>query len=393
MSMTARGKSLKTAIVTIVFVTSLPAVAGATPIEADAEFRRIADEVPARVASGRAAAAESHDALARRAALDEAASAIVVAALNAMAAQPERQDAIIAAAIAAAPETGDAVARRLAAVLPDQASAIQAAAARLDPVRVTGATGGQDAARVGNWQLYQLAANTDEDGELDDFDDYLENGGEGQLADPFEPVNRVVFAINDAVDTLIFRPLAGIYGFVTPEPVKDAVSRAFTNFNAPARLVNKLLQGEMEQAGIVAQRFAVNTTVGGLGLFDVADGWGLPAQQADFGETLYKYDVEPGPYVVIPLVGPASARHAAGRGLDSLMHPRVYLLGLPTNAGITGGEGLVLRESLIESLDALRVGSVDWYTTLREAYYQNRLKRLRGELEPGEVDFDDLDTN
>ena len=233
---------------------------------------------------------------------------------------------------------------------------------------------------------FQLAqSGTNDDDNLEDLGlDDLNEGNE--LDDPIEPLNRFVFAINDAIDTIILRPLVGIYSFVTPVPAKKALRKAFRNLNEPVVFANKLLQAEFSEAGIVLGRLAVNSTVGVAGLFEVAEDWGMPRQQADFGQTLFRYGVGPGPYVVLPLLGPSSLRHAGGRGVDTLLHPRTYFLPTGTNLALTGGQVAVIREQLIEPLDQLKESSIDYYSALRSAYYQNRLKTTRGEQAEDEFD-------
>lgn len=210
-------------------------------------------------------------------------------------------------------------------------------------------------------------------------DDYPENGG---ISDPIEGVNRVVFDVNDFLDTWILRPIAWTYGEVAPTAVKSGLRNAFSNLREPVNLANHLFQLEFEKAAETTGRFLINSTVGLAGLWDPATDWGLPEQRTDFGHTLYSYDVGSGPYVVLPLLGPSSVRDGAGRVVDSFLDPLVYLTGTPVRLGLAGGRTVVERERVLEPLDALKADSIDYYATLRSLWHQNRtsdLQRWSGE--------------
>ena len=219
-------------------------------------------------------------------------------------------------------------------------------------------------------------------------DDDLSALGIEAISDPIEPVNRVIFAFNDAVDIMIFRPVAAIYGFVAPDVVKSAVRRVFDNLNQPVVFANDLLQLDIVDAGVAASRFAINSTAGVLGIFDVAQAVGLEPHQADFGQTLHSYGLGAGPYIVLPLLGPNTARDAVGNGVDIFLQPLTYILEPEVNLAISGTKAIVQRETLLKPLDDLRASSVDYYAALRAAYYQNRSVGLRKgrEGESGAVD-------
>ena len=209
------------------------------------------------------------------------------------------------------------------------------------------------------------------------MDDDLSALGIEAISDPIEPVNRVIFAFNDAVDIMIFRPVAAIYGFVAPDVVKSAVRRVFDNLNQPVVFANDLLQLDIVDAGVAASRFAINSTAGVLGIFDVAQAVGLEPHQADFGQTLHSYGLGAGPYIVLPLLGPNTARDAVGNGVDIFLQPLTYILEPEVNLAISGTKAIVQRETLLKPLDDLRASSVDYYAALRAAYYQNRSVGLR----------------
>ena len=196
--------------------------------------------------------------------------------------------------------------------------------------------------------------------------------GMESISDPLETVNRVIFAFNDALDIMVLRPIAAVYGFIAPEIVKSAVRRIFENLNLPVVFVNDLLQFDVLDAGVTSGRFAINTTAGILGIFDWATAVGFEAHYADFGQTLHSYGLGPGPYIVLPILGPSTTRDAVGDGVDIFFQPLTYILDSEINLAIAGAEAMVLRESLLKALDDLRISSVDYYAALRAAYYQNR---------------------
>jgi len=292
---------------------------------------------------------------------------------------PNQREEILVLAVMAAPALGEAVLGRIEAAYPNLPfEAVSTTPLAADRPRIQ-----RDA------RARQLAANESSDAfsQLEADEDLMgDENAAPELDDPIEGLNRFIFAFNDMIDTLALRPLAGLYSFVAPETVKRSMRNFFDNLDEPVVFANELLQFEGEAAAVTLGRFVVNSTVGAAGLFDVAEEWGMPAQTADFGQTLYVYGVGPGPYIMLPLIGPSSARHTVGRGMDTLMHPRTWLLPTGVNLGLTGGNALVLRERLIEPLDQLRLGSLDYYSALRSAYYQNRLRTIREEQSPDDFE-------
>jgi phospholipid-binding lipoprotein MlaA len=217
--------------------------------------------------------------------------------------------------------------------------------------------------------------------------------GQEAMHDPAEELNRAILGFNDGVDTVLFRPVAWVYHTVVPDPVILAIRRAFANLRSPVLLANDLLQADLEDAATTTGRFVVNSTAGLLGLFDVADRIGLPAHHADFGQTLHSYGLGPGPYVMLPLLGPSTVRDGIGRGVDVLLDPLTWLLPTPESYYLTGAEVVVRREALLTPLDELKAGAIDWYGALRSAYYQVRaveLRKGRAALQTGTTGADAL---
>lgn len=204
--------------------------------------------------------------------------------------------------------------------------------------------------------------------------------GYGEI-DPLEGMNRVFFYANGAIDFLIIEPLARGFRAFVPPPARHAVSRAFDNLSSPIIFANDLFQGEMEQAGQTLGRFLVNSTIGLLGLFDVASELGIEGHGADFGQTLQIYGVGDGIYLVLPLLGPTTARDAVGSGVDSLVDPRTWLLGTTEQLGLTLANGVVRRESALDPVDFLVDNSEDNYEAVRAWVFQQRQRSLYGECQ------------
>lgn len=151
--------------------------------------------------------------------------------------------------------------------------------------------------------------------------------------DPFEPFNRVTSSFNTGIDRLVFKPAAQAYQAVVPKPVSNSVSNFFSNLGDPWTAINQLLQGRVQTAGKDTGRFLVNSTIGLGGLFDVATGMGLPKHREDFEQTLAVWGVPQGPYIVLPMLGPSSARgligQYAGNFSDNIGQPITYVNDVP----------------------------------------------------------------
>jgi phospholipid-binding lipoprotein MlaA len=191
--------------------------------------------------------------------------------------------------------------------------------------------------------------------------------------DPAEPTNRVIFDGNQWVDRNALQPVARAYQDYVPGGVRDGLRNFSQNLKAPVVLVNDVLQGNMGRAWTLTQRFAVNTTVGGVGLFDVAGDWDLPAHEADFGQTLGVWGVGPGPSVQLPLLGPSNLRDTAGTALGLLGDPVNYVPGMQVvqMSGSAAG-ALDRRARMLPVTDDLQKNSLDYYATVRSIYAQHR---------------------
>lgn len=211
------------------------------------------------------------------------------------------------------------------------------------------------------------------------------------ISDPLEVPNRFVFAVNEAADILLIRPVAEVYVGVVPDPVRQVVHNFIQNLMAPIYIANNLLQGNFEGAQVATGRFMTNTILGIGGLADVAAEAGLPEKPADFGQTLGVWGVGTGPYLVLPLLGPSNVRDAVGYGVDSFGDPfRIW-----TNAvgqdGVQLGRsvtsGIDRRSQLLREIDDLRRNSIDFYATVRSLYAQQRNAAIRGTAAPASPEF------
>jgi phospholipid-binding lipoprotein MlaA len=193
--------------------------------------------------------------------------------------------------------------------------------------------------------------------------------------DPAEPTNRAIFEGNQWVDRNALQPVARGYQAYVPGDVRDSLHNFSSNLKGPVILVNDVLQGNVSRAWNTTQRFVVNTTVGGAGLFDVASDWDLPAHEADFGQTLGVWGVGPGPAVQLPLLGPSNLRDTVGTGIRLFGDPLGYVPGKPMQVvTMTGGVvGAVDgRARLLAATDELERNSVDYYAALRALRAQQR---------------------
>ena len=191
--------------------------------------------------------------------------------------------------------------------------------------------------------------------------------------DPAEPVNRGVFAGNQVVDRFVLKPIARGYDYI-PGGARRSIHNFLGNLGQPSIAVNDMLQGNYHCAWNTTQRFAINTTVGGAGLFDVATGWGRPAHQADFGQTFGVWGIGPGPDVQLPLLGFSNVRDTAGTAITIVTGPGLWVTGPAATAfaAARGVEIVDLRARILPMTDKLEHESPDYYTALRDITAQKR---------------------
>ena len=194
--------------------------------------------------------------------------------------------------------------------------------------------------------------------------------------DPFEPVNRAVFAFNDSLDEWAIRPAAVAYTKVVPEVLRIAVHSMASNISDLWVAANQLLQGKPALAGSDLLRFAINTTLGVGGLADVATPMGLEKHREDFGQTLGRWGVPPGPYLVAPLFGPSSVRDGLGIWADVVGDPVVRLGTVSERNTYSGIRILDTRAGLLSADGLLRGAALDRYSFVRDGYLQRRRNQV-----------------
>lgn len=204
--------------------------------------------------------------------------------------------------------------------------------------------------------------------------------------DPFEPLNRAMHTFNEDLDRALVRPVARGYSKIMPQPLQDGVSNVFFNARYPVTMTNNALQGKWRAAWSDLGRIMLNTTVGLGGLFDPATAAGLDRNDEDFGQTLGKWGVPSGPYIVMPFLGPYTLRDGIGSIVDDFAEPRSYLKSDRTRYGLWAADKFDRRVRLLDA-DAILERTGDSYAFIRSAYLQRREYLTRD----GEVGADDLE--
>jgi phospholipid-binding lipoprotein MlaA len=204
--------------------------------------------------------------------------------------------------------------------------------------------------------------------------------------DCFEKINRASFALNQGLDKVIFKPVAKGYRKL-PSPIKKGTSNALENLSSLITIPNNVLQGDLKTAGINTVRLVVNTTVGILGIVDVADKMGFPEyEKEDYGQTFGKWGMGPGCYLVIPVLGPSTIRDTAGSFANVMGGDPYYNLSVNGNNEYLDGKlyaatktisAIDFRARNIETLDNLEKNSVDFYASVRSLYLQDRENKIK----------------
>jgi phospholipid-binding lipoprotein MlaA len=195
--------------------------------------------------------------------------------------------------------------------------------------------------------------------------------------DPFERFNRAVFKFNKEADRTALEPTARAYSESLPSGVKGAITNFFRNLYEPTVLVNQVLQGKPKEALSDMWRFAFNSTVGVLGLFDVASKLGLERHDEDFGQTLAVWGVEEGPFLMLPFLGPSNVRDGVGLiPYYFVTDPRVAVKGPWTSAALIAVDVVDTRANFLGSEALVEAAALDPYLFIREAYRQRRLNQV-----------------
>jgi len=231
------------------------------------------------------------------------------------------------------------------------------------------------------------------------LDPFSKPGEEGiEEYDPWEPLNAKFFEFNRQLDRWVLKPVAKGYNYVVPNIVQVGVSNVFYNSRATPRFLNNVFQGKFKGAGIEVGRFLINTTVGIGGFFDVAQRLNLTTPEEDLGQTLGFYGIKPGPYLMVPLLGPYTVRDLAGYVGDTALNPIYWLIlpawhnsdAIPTvvsineraltygiSIGARATEVVNERSLNLEKFQGVEESTLDLYAAVRNAYLQKRVKAIR----------------
>lgn len=220
-----------------------------------------------------------------------------------------------------------------------------------------------------------------------------------EVSDPLEPVNRAVFWFNDQLDIYVLEPIARGYDEVTPQPVKHSVTNFFRNLASPIYMASNLVQLKADRFLISFTRFLVNSTIGVGGLFDPASSMNLPYRYDDLGTALGYWGVPPGPFLVVPIVGPYNFRDGFGAIADSFASPIYYInytnadsdTKLAVTVGARLAQGIDRRARNIKNIETAKEASLDYYGFTRKAYSQHRQGLIERDRPRDEFadDFDD----
>tara|TARA_Y100001954_G_C15625172_1_gene509776 strand:+ start:55 stop:843 length:789 start_codon:yes stop_codon:yes gene_type:complete len=228
--------------------------------------------------------------------------------------------------------------------------------------------------------LSTFNVNAGSDGEL-----ILKKNKPTEVKDCFEKLNRATFAFNQALDGVIFKPIASAYR-ILPSPIKSGVSNSLDNLSNLVTIPNNILQGELKKAGVNSGRFVINTTIGILGFIDVAKHVGLPQyEKEDYGQTLATMGVGPGCYLVLPVLGPSTVRDATASIANYVGGDAWYNVTVKNNTdhftdfdyyASRALSGVDFRAKNYDAIDNLEKNSIDFYASVKSLYLQDRQQKI-----------------
>jgi len=225
-----------------------------------------------------------------------------------------------------------------------------------------------------------INANAGSDGEL-----ILKKNQPSEVKDCFETLNRATFAFNQALDGVLFEPVAEIYR-VLPSPIKNGVSNSLDNLSNLITIPNNILQGDLKIAGVNSGRFIINTTIGIFGLIDVAEHLGFPEyEKEDYGQTLATMGVGPGCYLVLPVLGPSTVRDATASITNFVGGDAWYNITVNNDtqhfsdfdyyaSRVTSG--IDFRAKNFDAIENLEKNSIDFYASVKSLYLQDRQQKI-----------------
>ena len=216
-----------------------------------------------------------------------------------------------------------------------------------------------------------------DDGDFDLFEEEISDQAV-EISDPLESVNRFMYGVNDTLYFWVVKPVVGLYTDITNKPIRTGVRNFFHNLSTPIRFVNCHLQGKTSDADRELNRFLINSTFGILGIGDPAlEDHGLkPPQREDLGQSLAVHGVGDGFYLVLPLLGPSTARDAVGKLGDMFLNPVFYVDPTEAAIGISAGNYTNEGSFYIGEYEAFKEAAIDPYAAMREVYIQYRTKQV-----------------
>jgi phospholipid-binding lipoprotein MlaA len=200
--------------------------------------------------------------------------------------------------------------------------------------------------------------------------------------DPFEKFNRGVYQFNEQLDRAVLRPVAEGYRFVVPQFIRSSVSNFFSNINDVIVVLNNLLQGKFTTAYADFGRIAINSTLGIVGLFDIASEAGIEKHDEDFGQTLGWWGMPEGPFIVLPFFGPSTGRDVVGRVGDWFSDPVTYVDPTRSRNWVWGTRVVNRRAELLDASKVLETAALDPYEFVRDAYLQRRRNLINDGVAP-----------
>ncbi len=226
-----------------------------------------------------------------------------------------------------------------------------------------------------------------------------------EVKDCFETVNRGIFAFNQGLDKIFFKPVAKVYKYL-PKPIRSGTSNALNNLSNVVTIPNNILQRQIKEAGINTLRFSINSTIGIAGLFDVASYYGLnKLDKEDYGQTLGTWGVKEGCYLVLPVVGPSTVRDSLGSMINFSGGDAWYNVTVLNNTKYFENSdyyysrltaGVDFRAKNLEAFNSLEKNSLDLYASVRSLYLQDRIRKIKNLDETTETlnddDWEEIDT-
>ena len=199
-----------------------------------------------------------------------------------------------------------------------------------------------------------------------------DNHGAGDPRDPWEGYNRAVYGFNKGFDSIFLRPAAEAYDTIAPEAVDRGVTNFFSNIGDIRNCFNSFLQGKPDEGVNSFARLVINSTVGLLGFIDVATEMGIKKSEEDFGQTMGAGGAEPGPYFVLPFLGPSTVRDTVAKPFDLVLNPFTWTGDSEFRAAVLGVQVMDYRADLLDTEEAVEGITEDEYTLVRNAYLDQR---------------------